>query len=160
MAHCVWTWNAIPTPHKELIGTIFHRSWTNQDTICYSPAIGVPTRYMSLFSGTSLIEVALAMMQTETKDLTVQLEQYCMNSYFVAPDQWEPFWRKLQFEVKTKFEQGSKLWWVWRVNGTTLWLMGQPGIRWGSGYRYRAVDLHIVTSPPPIPYFFFKNIFY
>lgn len=27
------TWDAMPTHHKELIG-----SWTNEDTICYSPA--------------------------------------------------------------------------------------------------------------------------
>lgn len=64
---------------------------------------------MSLFGGIDIIEGALAMMQTETKDLTVQLNQDCVSSYFVAPDLGEPFCRKLQFEVKIKFEQGSEL---------------------------------------------------
>lgn len=63
---------------------------------------------MSLFGGVGIIEVALARMQTETKDLTVQLNQDCLSSYFIAPDLWEPFCRKLQFKVKTKFKQGSK----------------------------------------------------
>lgn len=70
---------------------------------------GAPTRYRSLFGGIDIMEGALAIMQTETEDLTVQLHEDCMSSYFVAPDLWEPFCREFQFSVKTNFEQGSEL---------------------------------------------------